>query len=199
MTRLVAEARTDIADSPERVWAALTEPARLARYFGEVSGELREGGEFQIPMMGVHGLVRRVVEQELLALGWGFEDDASVLELKVSPSADGAGSRFERRHHVQADDHWQQFGPAATGCGWDGALLGLARHMQQPDTKWTEEMTGFETTTEGREFVTATSELWQEAHLAAGADPQHAHEAAARTAAFYRGEDPDGESDENPA
>lgn len=61
-------------------------------------------------------------------------------------------------------------GPASTGCGWDGALLGLARHLKQ----------------------TATCDLWQEAHLATGADPHQAHEAAASTAAFYRGEDPNG-------
>ncbi|WP_338074824.1 SRPBCC domain-containing protein [Brachybacterium muris] len=180
----------DVTASPEDVWAALTDPARIALYFGEVTGELREGGEYSIPMMGSSGPVLRVVQPELIALGWGGEGSASRLELRIAPSADGTGSRFELRHLVPADEQWDTFGPAATGCGWDGALLGLARHLQQPATAWTTEMAGFETSTEGREFVTATSELWQQAHLAAGADPQHAHEVAARTAAFYRGEDP---------
>lgn len=186
----------DFAAAPDQVWAALTDPARLALYFGEVTGELREGGEYSIPMMGTGGPVLRVVERELIDLGWGpegsedSEGPASRLELRITPSAGGTGSRFELRHHVPADEHWDTFGPAATGCGWDGALLGLARHLQQPDTAWTAEMAGFETSSEGREFVTATSELWQQAHLAAGADPQHAHEVATRAAAFYRGEDP---------
>lgn len=38
------EDRTDAA--PEEVWAALTEPARLADWLGTVEGELREGGEY---------------------------------------------------------------------------------------------------------------------------------------------------------
>lgn len=177
---------------PAEVWAALTEPARILRYFGEVTGELREGGEFRIPMMGVHGPVLTVQERELLRIAWGFEAHASSVELRIGPSADGTGSLFTLRHHVPADKHWDTYGPAATGCGWDGALLGLARHLQQPATSWTQEMAGFETSSEGREFVTATCELWQQAHLAAGADPHQAHEAAARTAAFYRGEGPNG-------
>lgn len=178
------------AASPEEVWAALTDPARIALYFGEVTSDLREGGEYSIPMMGADGPVLRVVKPELIDLGWGPEGSTARLELLIAPSADGTGSCFELRHHVPADEHWDTFGPAATGCGWDGALLGLARHLQQPKTAWTTEMAGFETSAEGRAFDTATSELWQEAHLAVGADPEHAHEVATRTAAFYRGEDP---------
>jgi len=35
---------TDIDD----LWAALTDPARLARWFGQVEGDLRPGGEFRL-------------------------------------------------------------------------------------------------------------------------------------------------------
>ncbi|HZQ80636.1 MAG TPA: SRPBCC domain-containing protein [Gaiellaceae bacterium] len=34
------------AASIDDVWSALTEPARLAQWYGEVEGELRAGGEF---------------------------------------------------------------------------------------------------------------------------------------------------------
>ena len=34
---------TDIDD----VWSALTDPSRLARWYGEVEGDLRPGGEFR--------------------------------------------------------------------------------------------------------------------------------------------------------
>ncbi len=34
---------TDIDD----LWSALTDPARLARWYGEVEGDLRPGGEFR--------------------------------------------------------------------------------------------------------------------------------------------------------
>src|ERR1700719_994026 len=35
---------TDIDD----LWAALTDPGRLARWFGQVEGDLRPGGEFRL-------------------------------------------------------------------------------------------------------------------------------------------------------
>jgi uncharacterized protein YndB with AHSA1/START domain len=35
---------TDIAD----LWSALTDPARLARWYGQVDGDLRPGGEFRL-------------------------------------------------------------------------------------------------------------------------------------------------------
>jgi uncharacterized protein YndB with AHSA1/START domain len=42
IVRLEDRFRTDVAD----LWSALTEPQRLARWLGEVHGDLREGGEF---------------------------------------------------------------------------------------------------------------------------------------------------------
>ena len=39
---------TDIDD----VWSALTDPSRLARWYGEVAGDLRLGGEFHLRIPG---------------------------------------------------------------------------------------------------------------------------------------------------
>src|SRR5580658_9150779 len=33
--------------SVEDVWSALTDPARLAHWIGEISGDLRQGGEYR--------------------------------------------------------------------------------------------------------------------------------------------------------
>ena len=33
------------------VWSALTDPARLARWYGEVQGDLRPGGEFRVRVL----------------------------------------------------------------------------------------------------------------------------------------------------
>ena len=35
---------TDVAD----LWSAITEPARLARWYGQVEGDLRPGGQFRL-------------------------------------------------------------------------------------------------------------------------------------------------------
>ena len=39
---------TDIDD----VWSALTDPSRLARWYGEVEGDLRVGGEYRARLFG---------------------------------------------------------------------------------------------------------------------------------------------------
>jgi uncharacterized protein YndB with AHSA1/START domain len=36
----------------EDLWSALTDPERLARWYGEVEGDLREGGEFRVHLPG---------------------------------------------------------------------------------------------------------------------------------------------------
>ncbi|MGP5035480.1 SRPBCC domain-containing protein [Brachybacterium alimentarium] len=100
-------------------------------------------------------------------------------------------TRFELRHTVPADAHWATFGPAATGCGWDGALYGLALHLQDPSADLMGRLGRFASSPEGAEFTRATADAWYEAHVASGADKKPARKASVRTAAFYLGEEPD--------
>jgi uncharacterized protein YndB with AHSA1/START domain len=44
VVRMEDRFETDIED----VWSALTDPSRLARWYGEVEGDLRPGGEFRL-------------------------------------------------------------------------------------------------------------------------------------------------------
>lgn len=48
VVRLEDRFDTDIGD----LWSALTDPARLARWYGEVEGDLRQGGEFRSRLYG---------------------------------------------------------------------------------------------------------------------------------------------------
>jgi uncharacterized protein YndB with AHSA1/START domain len=40
--------RREYPTDPEDVWQALTDPRRVARWFAPVSGDLRQGGTFQV-------------------------------------------------------------------------------------------------------------------------------------------------------
>jgi uncharacterized protein YndB with AHSA1/START domain len=53
---------TDIGD----VWSALTDPARLARWIGEVEGDLRLGGEYRFRFFasGSEGTGRDAIYQD---------------------------------------------------------------------------------------------------------------------------------------
>jgi uncharacterized protein YndB with AHSA1/START domain len=75
------------------VWSAITDPARLARWYGDVEGDLRLGGEFRahVHMSGWHG-TGRITECEpphrLATLSKEPEDPTEDLHT-VTLTADG--------------------------------------------------------------------------------------------------------------
>lgn len=198
---------------PEELWSALTIGSHLEVWFGRASGEVVEGGRYELPDMETRGAVLAVEEPARLLLSWDVGKATSQLELLVASAdaavtadADGdgdgggdgdgdrtttAGSRFTLRHTVPDDAHWKTFGPAATGLGWDAALYALALHLQDPSVDLIPQLGDFAGSEEGEEFTRATAEAWFEAHAAAGADKKPARKASVRTAAFYLGEEPE--------
>lgn len=186
------------AVAPEELWSALTSGDRLAVWFGRASGEVVEGGRFELPDMETSGRVLTVDAPHRLLLTWEFAKSVSEMELLVTPeeadedaAEDEQRSRFELRHTVPADAHWATFGPAATGCGWDGALYGLALHLEDPSAALLPTLGAFASSPEGAAFTRATADAWYEAHVASGADRKPARKASVRTAAFYLGEEPE--------
>lgn len=185
--RTVQIART--YDAPlEDVWDACTNPERIPRWFLPVSGELQEGGRYQV-QGNAGGLIERCDPPRGFTATWEFGGQVSWIELRLSDA--GAGqTRLELEHTARADDHWAQFGPGAVGVGWDLALLGLTRHLVtgaavDPQTAMT-----FPASEEGRRFIEESSRGWCEAAITAGADAGEATAAAERTYAFFTGTGP---------
>ncbi|WP_394216614.1 SRPBCC domain-containing protein [Brachybacterium vulturis] len=190
---------------PEELWSALTIGSHLEVWFGRASGELIEGGRYELPDMEARGTVLAAEEPRRLVLTWEVGKSGSELELLVEPleqeqpdaaeqasaAAPSVATRFTLRHTVPADAHWQTFGPAATGCGWDAALYALALHLEDPSTDQLPRLSRFAASAEGAEFTRATADAWFEAHVATGADKKPARKASVRTAAFYLGEEPE--------
>jgi len=109
-------------------------------------------------------------------------------------------TRFELEHTAPAADvppgFWEQFGPGATGVGWDGGLLGLALHLSGSGGLTPETSETWAVSDEGKAFHRASATAWGLAHAASGADPEAAARAADNTYAFFTGdetmEDPTG-------
>jgi uncharacterized protein YndB with AHSA1/START domain len=182
--RMVTIARS--YDAPiEDVWDACTNPQRIPRWFLPVSGELREGGRYQV-QGNAGGLIERCDPPRGFVATWEFGGQVSWIELRLSEAADG-GTRFELEHIAHVNDHWAQFGPGAVGVGWDLALLGLTQHLISGAAVDREAGLAFPATEEGRRFVEASSRGWCEAAIAAGEDAAEATAAAERTAAFFTG------------
>jgi uncharacterized protein YndB with AHSA1/START domain len=168
------------------VWDACTNPARIPRWFLPVSGDLRLGGRYQLDG-NAGGTIERCDPPHGFRATWEYGDDVSWIEVRVLPEPDGR-TRFELEHiaHV-ADDRWAEFGPGATGVGWDLGLLGLATHLGSGDGVSPDMAAAWSASPEGREFVALSSRRWRDADVAAGTDPDAAQGVADRTRAAYTG------------
>jgi uncharacterized protein YndB with AHSA1/START domain len=174
--------------SVEDVWDACTNPERIPRWFLPVSGELREGGRYQIEG-NAGGQIERCDPPRAFTATWEYGGNMSWIELRLS-EAPGGGTRFELEHISPEGQIWTEFGPGAVGVGWDLALLGLTMYLttgQSPDPRTA---VTFPASAQGREFIERSSRGWCEAAIASGADPAQAAAAADRTFAFFTGTGP---------
>lgn len=170
--------------TPNDLWDAVTSPDRLPRWFSPVSGDLRQGGRFQVEGNAA-GTITECEPPRFLATTWEFGGGVSWLEVSIHQEAGGA--RLTLSHICPIDDHWRKYGPSAVGIGWDLGLLALDLHLSGehgPD-RFDEE--AFVATPEGKAAMVGLSESWRDAAIASGDDPIPAEQAAKATAAFFTG------------
>ncbi len=182
--RVVTLSRSYAADLPD-VWDACTSPERIPRWFLPVTGELKEGGRYQLEG-NAGGTVTRCDPHGFDAT-WEMGSDVSWIELRLSD--EGGGRTLFRLSHIArvADEVWSQFGPGAVGVGWDSGLIGLFLHLSTGEAADPARAAAWSASEEGRRFMTASSEAWYQASVASGTDPAAARAAADRTTAFYTG------------
>lgn len=174
------------------LWDVVTSAERITRWFLPIEGELKEGGHYQITG-NASGTITKCDKPRSYAATWEYADQVSWIEVRLIPEGDG--TRFELEHvaHV-ADEWWDQFGPGATGVGWDMGLLGLAGHLAD-SSQFADPavMATWHETPEGKSFLRQSSDAWVQASIAVGTDPTAAREAGERTYAFYTGTGPGAE------
>jgi uncharacterized protein YndB with AHSA1/START domain len=172
----------------EEVWDACTNPERIPRWFLPVSGDLRVGGRYQLEG-NAGGTIERCEPPQMLAATWEYGQSVSWIELRLTDSGSGR-TTLELTHIAAIEDggHWAQFGPGATGVGWDLGLMGLRRHLASGESVDREQAAAWSASEPAREFMSQSSRLWGEAAIAAGEPAESARAAAGRTTAFYLGE-----------
>lgn len=173
----------------EDLWEAITTPERLARWFLPVEGDLKLGGRYQL-VGNAGGTITRCDPPEALDLTWEFAGATSWVNVRLA--RDGAKTRLTLEHIAHKDgigrQHFQKYGPGATGVGWDLGLHGLKQHLANPQVAI--DPAAFQAWTlsaEGKAFVRKCGEGWCEAYIASGANPEEARAQAERTIAFYTG------------
>ncbi|MBD7958535.1 SRPBCC family protein [Microbacterium sp. Sa4CUA7] len=124
--RLVYEAvyATDIDD----LWAAVTEPDRLARWMADYSGDLRLGGRWEVADAdgkGVwcRGTVTSCDAPRGFTTVW-HADDEEPTELVVRLAAVAGGTRLTLEH--------TGIRPIFYGAGWHTYLEALETHLARP-------------------------------------------------------------------
>lgn len=191
--RTVALRRTYDA-AVEDVWDACTDPERISRWFLPVTGDLRLGGHYQLEG-NARGEIRECSPPHRLAVTWIFgeepaPEDVGVVTVELSAIGEERTELALDHTGVVDPEFWAQYGPGATGVGWDLGLLGLALHLAGEPIGDPSE---FESSPEARAFAQRSSREWGAAHESSGAAPAEAREAAARTSAFYAPEPADAE------
>lgn len=166
------------------VWDACTNPERIPRWFLPISGDLQLNGRYQLEG-NAGGVVERCDPPKSFAATWEFGGQVSWIEVRLAPEGEGR-TRFELEHvaHV-SDELWAEYGPGATGIGWDGALMGLARHLAGAPSVDPQESQVWMLSTEGKQFAILSGQRWCEADIAFGTDEAGARAAAERSIAFY--------------
>jgi uncharacterized protein YndB with AHSA1/START domain len=169
----------------EDLWDACTNPDRIRRWFLPVSGQLGVGGRYQLKG-NAGGTIESCDPPHGFSATWEYGANVSWIEVRLSAEGDG-GARFELEHISAVDDggHWAQYGPGATGVGWDLALLALARDLVSDHSFDLRQAADWTASDEGRRFLTLSSQRWRDAGIASGEDPADAEAAAQRTTAFY--------------
>ena len=181
----VAVARRTYRATPEDVWDALTDPERLPRWFAPVTGDLREGGRYQV-VGNAGGVVEECRAPERFALTWEMGDQVSWVEVVLAPVDGGTELTLRHEAHV-VPEFWEQFGPGAVGVGWDLALWGLAAHLATGEAIAQDVGEQWPTTPEGQAFVEHAATGWARADAADGREQGSAEAAGRRTFAFYTG------------
>jgi len=171
--------------SVEDLWDAVTSVSRIPRWFLPVTGDLRLGGRYQLEG-NAGGEILECEPPRHFEITWEYGGDVSWVTVALTPGAGNEETYLELRHvaHVP-QEFWDQYGPGATGIGWELGLMGLDLHLATGAAVDPEEVRAWERTPDARAFIAGSSAAWAEASVAAGTDPDAARAAGERVAAFY--------------
>ena len=162
----------------------MTNPERIPHWFAPVEGDLTLNGRFQVKDNAA-GTITFCEPEAGFNATWEFGDDMSWIEVRLTPEGPDR-STLQLAHITHPNDHWNQYGPGATGIGWDLSLLGLATHLATGNPV-TAEAAEWGTSPEGIEFCTQSGKAWIAADIASGENHETAETRGQNTIAFYTG------------
>jgi len=190
----VVIAERDYPTDIEDLWNALTDKARIPRWFLPIDGDLELGGRYQFTG-NAGGEIIACEPPRSFTVTWEFGGGVSwVTVMLAAKGAETTALTLEHSAHItdEAEVFWTQYGPGATGVGWDLGLMGLALHVASGESTvmGPEAESQWAASDEGRAYITGAADGWVAAAIADGDDPQAARAAGQNTKGFYTGEPP---------
>ncbi|MFG1922480.1 SRPBCC family protein [Cryptosporangium sp. NPDC048952] len=171
------------------LWEAVSSAERIPRWFLPVSGELKEGGHYQLEG-NASGTITACDKPRSYAATWEYGGMVSWITVRLTSLGDSR-TQFELEHVAHVDDNlWEQFGPGATGLGWEMGLWGLVSYLADPASTPADPAAAaaWAASSQGKAYLKRSSEAWAEAAIASGDDPDEARAAAERTYEAYTAE-----------
>ena len=188
--RIVGVGKTYSADQ-RMLWQSVSESEHISKWFAPISGDLRIGGRYKIEG-NASGEVLRCVVPEVFEVTWEFSGKLSWVSVSLSSNGTSATLNLEHAEQVgddATDKHWQEFGPGATGVGWDLSLLGLECFVRNQFVGFDrKEALAWMGSDSGKRFIRQCADAWRVAHVASGESPETARDMANRTATAYCGD-----------
>lgn len=173
----------------EDVWAAVTRADRIGRWFLPVSGDLVDGGRYQLEG-NAGGTVLECDPPHAFHVTWEFAGETSWVTVGLEREGTGdASTRLTLTHLLPRAPQWLTYGPGAVGVGWDIALSGLTRHLATGAALSPAQEHAWLASGDGVAFIRHVGRSWGFAHAASGVGVTEADALAAaeRTIAAYTG------------
>lgn len=164
--------------TPDDLWSALTEPDRIRRWFMPITGELKEGGHFQLEGNAGGDILVCDPPRRLRTTFGGPE---SIVQLTLAGS-DAEHTELTLDHTVPVAMAGSVAGALFVGPGWDGAFLGLGLYVAGDDIGDPQEMA---LSPELVPFTRESIARWTEVVRAAGATPDELEGALAAAKAQF--------------
>lgn len=146
-------------------------------------GDLALGGRYALTKSGTQGDILECEPPRHLGITWEYQRNISYVEIDLIPVGKER-TVLQLTHHCPPDDHWETYGPAATGVGWEESLRDLSLYLAGGGL---DEMEAFTSTPEGQQLTRRVADAWGRADQESGTPEIAAETRARRTAAFYLG------------
>ena len=164
--------------TPDDLWSAITEPDRIRRWFMPITGELKEGGHFQLEGNAGGDILACDPPTRLRTT---FGGPSSVIELRVAPVG-AESTELTLDHVVPVAMAGSVAGALFVGPGWDGAFLGLGLYVAGEAIGDPQEMAN---SPELLPFTRESIARWTDVVRTAGATPEELEGALVATKAQF--------------